>query len=902
MKKGFWATDWFAGAAFTLVFFLLSTVIYPDSFQSLERYAYDVGVRASDRVPSDKIAVVAIDDKSIQNIGRWPWPRDVHAQMIDRLKQGGAKTIGNTILYSEPQIDPGLAKINELIGFVQASSLATYLPVQTPTAIETITETTTGTTQGTPGTESSIPDTPDNPASAPALEAATATPLSEPHPATPANDSANLVLRLLAVRDSLNTDQKLAEAMQSAGNVVQAMTFTLGSPLGQPDQSLPDYVMDYALGDITGSAEYGQPIPTVSALPPIPEIGRAASAIGHLSSTLDVDGAQRFTPLVLAHFGSYFPSFALVLAARTLNLDVGDIQVRLGDGVSLGGLQIGTTPDLRMYTFYYGDRNGQPPFSVDGFHEVLSGNVPASKYKDKLVLIGASASGIGDNFPTPVAESMPPVIMLAHTVSSILQQHYFTRPDWAGLAEFAVLLLLIAYVVVVLPRLRAGFAATTSMLLLLALLATQFVLLTGSAAWIKLIIPAVFLVTGHVFMTVKQFRVTERLKLKSEAEGAESNKTLGLAFQGQGQLDMAFEKFQRVQPVDDNLLGLLYNLALDYERKRQFNKAESVYETIARHNPRFKDVSDKLKRARQLSDTVILGGGGNSKGPGGTLIMEGGGVEKPMLGRYQVEKELGRGAMGMVYLGKDPKIGRTVAIKTMALSEEFDESEVAEVKTRFFREAETAGRLQHPNIVTIFDAGEDHDLAYIAMEFIKGHDLTRHVKLENLLPVPDVMKLIADAAEALNYAHLQGVVHRDIKPANLMYLPDEAKVKVTDFGVARLTDASKTKTGTVLGTPSYMSPEQLSGKHVDGRSDLFSLGVTLYQMLTGTLPFTGDSMATLMYKIANEQHAPPTTHNAGLPACIDSIIDKVLQKDLDMRYQSGAELATDIRNCLQQMD
>jgi eukaryotic-like serine/threonine-protein kinase len=897
MKKGLWATDWFAGVAFTLVFLVLSAFIYPDSFQSLERYAYDVGVRASARVPNDKIAVVAIDDKSIQNIGRWPWPRDVHAQLIERLKQGGAKTIGNTILYSEPQIDPGLAHINDLLRFVEGSSLARLVPPSKPNSVE-LADSAAGESSGIPPDASAVNEVP-------AMASDSGTNPGTPLPAAsapPSGDAAILVSRLLAARDSLNTDQKLATAMRNAGNVVQAMTFTLGAPVGQPDQALPDYVAKNALDQIIGHPNDGEPIPSLAALPPIPEVGEAAAAIGHLSSTLDVDGAQRFTPLVLSYYGAYFPSFALALAARALNLDVADIQVRLGEGITLGGLQIGTTPDLRMYTFFYGEQNNRPPFSIDSFDDVLNGNVPASRFKDKLVLIGASASGIGDNFPTPVAESMPPVIMLAHTVSSILQGDYITRPAWAGLVEFAVLMLLASYVVLLLPRLGAGIAASASLLLLIALLASQFILLTGNALWLKLVIPAVFLISGHIFMTIKQFRVTERLKLKSEAEGAESNKTLGLAFQGQGQLDMAFEKFQRVQPVDDSLLGLLYNLALDYERKRQFNKAESVYESIARHNPKFKDVSEKLKRARQLSETIILGGGGSGTGPGGTLIMQGGGVEKPMLGRYQVEKELGRGAMGMVYLGKDPKIGRTVAIKTMALSEEFDAGEIDEVKTRFFREAETAGRLQHPNIVTIYDAGEEHDLAYIAMEFINGHDLTRHVKLESLMPARDVMKLVADAADALDYAHLQGVVHRDIKPANLMYLPAEAKVKVTDFGVARLTDASKTKTGMVLGTPSYMSPEQLSGKHVDGRSDLFSLGVTLYQMLTGTLPFTGDSMATLMFKIANESHAPPSTHNAGLPDCINMIMDKALQKNLESRYQRGAELATDLRNCLNQLD
>ena len=269
-----------------------------------------------------------------------------------------------------------------------------------------------------------------------------------------------------------------------------------------------------------------------------------------------------------------------------------------------------------------------------------------------------------------------------------------------------------------------------------------------------------------------------------------------------------------------------------------------------------------------------------------------------MLGRYQVEKELGKGAMGVVYLGRDPKINRVVAIKTMALAQEFAEDELAEVKERFFREAETAGRLNHPNIVTIFDAGEEHDLAYIAMEFLKGKDLVPYSKAGNLMPLPRVMSIVARVADALSYAHENHVVHRDIKPANIMYEPESDQVKVTDFGIARITDSSKTKTGMVLGTPSYMSPEQLAGKKIDGRSDLFSLGVMLYQMSCGKLPFEGDSMAQLMFRIANEPHPDIRTVNTALPDCVLAIIDKALTKDPDARYQTGAEFAKDVRTCM----
>jgi serine/threonine-protein kinase len=298
-----------------------------------------------------------------------------------------------------------------------------------------------------------------------------------------------------------------------------------------------------------------------------------------------------------------------------------------------------------------------------------------------------------------------------------------------------------------------------------------------------------------------------------------------------------------------------------------------------------------------MSETVMLGGGGRSTAQG-TMILEGGQVEKPMLGRYQVEKELGKGAMGVVYLGRDPKINRVVAIKTMALSQEFEEDELKDVKERFFREAETAGRLNHPNIVTIFDAGEEHDLAYIAMEFLKGKDLVPYTKPGNLMPLAKAMDIVARVADALEYAHQNHVVHRDIKPANIMYEPDSDAVKVTDFGIARITDSSKTKTGMVLGTPSYMSPEQLAGKKIDGRSDLFSLGVMLFQLVTGRLPFEGESMAQLMFKIANEPHPNLRAVNPQAPECLAAIVDKALAKDSGQRYQGGAELSADLRACI----
>lgn len=265
------------------------------------------------------------------------------------------------------------------------------------------------------------------------------------------------------------------------------------------------------------------------------------------------------------------------------------------------------------------------------------------------------------------------------------------------------------------------------------------------------------------------------------------------------------------------------------------------------------------------------------------------------LGRYRIDSEIGRGSMGAVYLGHDPQIGRSVAIKTMALSRGFARDQVGEARERFFREAETAGRLHHPDIVTVFDAGETGDLAWIAMEYVKGEDLQRYTAAAKLLPAPQVLEITARVAEALSYAHAQGVVHRDIKPANVMVGLDSGLVKVMDFGVARVDDASRTRTGIVLGTPSYMSPEQMAGRRTDGRSDLYSLGVMLFQLLTGRLPHEGGSMAELMRRIVNEPAPALRELRPDLPQELADVVALALEKRAEVRYADGLQLAQDLR-------
>ncbi|HVE53662.1 MAG TPA: serine/threonine-protein kinase [Ramlibacter sp.] len=817
----FWRSDWFVGVLVVVAVMVLYRGT--DFIDTLERRLYDYASTQAARQPSDRIAIIAIDDQSIANIGRWPWPRDVHAELIDKLAAAKAKTVVHTAFFFEPQTDRGLVhirKIKEALG--EASPAATQLIAEAELA--------------------------------------------------------------------LDTDAKLAASIQKAGNVLVPSVFRLGEPQGKPDKPLSAAALKSAIDENDAFS-----LPSVSAQQPIDLIGNAAAGIGHLNLESDNDGTVRRDPLLVNYYGKAVPSMALLAAAKSLNLSPADIKLNVGDSVQIGKLRVKTDEAARVLPQFYRGAEGRPPFAIDSFYDVISGKIPASKYADKIVLVGATATGVGDPTPVPGNPAATPVEMMAHVTSSILREHFIVQPSWSVLAALGVFLLVAAYVIALLPRLSAGTAGAVTAILFLLLVGTEYGLLSSASLWIPLVYPATLLLIGHIALTTKRFLVTEAGKLKSDEESAETNRMMGLALQGQGQLDMAFDRFRRV-PMGDEVMANMYNLALDFERKRQFNKAQAVYEHMAAFNPKYKDLQSKLNRAKNLSETVILGGGGSH--PGGTMLLAGGAVEKPMLGRYQVEKELGKGAMGIVYQGRDPKIGRVVAIKTMALAQEFEGDELSDARERFFREAETAGRLQHQNIVTIFDAGEEHDLAFIAMEFLKGRDLADYCRDGNLLPAPKVLSIVARVSEALAYAHRQNVVHRDIKPANIMYEPEGDVVKVTDFGIARITDSSKTKTGLVLGTPSFMSPEQIAGKKVDGRSDLYSLGVMLYQMLTGVLPFRGDSMAELMYKIANEEAPDLKVVRPHLPDRLVQVVARSLAKKPELRYADGEEFARDLREVL----
>jgi eukaryotic-like serine/threonine-protein kinase len=263
------------------------------------------------------------------------------------------------------------------------------------------------------------------------------------------------------------------------------------------------------------------------------------------------------------------------------------------------------------------------------------------------------------------------------------------------------------------------------------------------------------------------------------------------------------------------------------------------------------------------------------------------------LGRYEILGELGQGAMGLVYKGRDPLLDRIVAIKTINLS--LPKQELAEYEARFYQEAKAAGGLSHRNIVTIYDIGRSDRVAYMAMEYLEGQELRQMLQAPTPIPLAHALEIGAQVADGLQYAHERHIIHRDIKPANIIILKDLV-AKITDFGIARMRNNEvKTVTGVILGSPRYMSPEQVSGKRADNRSDIFALGVVLYEMFTGSSPFVADDIHGVMYQTMSFNPPAPRTLNPELPDILNFVIAKVLAKKPDERYQQAADLATDLR-------
>ncbi len=579
-------------------------------------------------------------------------------------------------------------------------------------------------------------------------------------------------------------------------------------------------------------------------------------------------------PMVWQYGDSFLPDLVTVLYHKQAK-SAGPVWVK-NKGIRFDYYMMHTdyTGRLRPLLLTSGGKNlDVKTFSLDEM--ALRKNLNA--LKNRIVLIGADKD--------------PGLKSTALALLSLSEEITSHTPVWAIWLEKGVILLFAFYLVVLLQRLNFGLGSVLSLLLFFLTLTVQWGILVTKGVWLQVTNAMVYLAAGHVLIQFKIFTKGHIPALEEKKHDAFFE--LGLHYFEKRRLDNAFDALKECRP-NELVLDNLYDVGLEYERRQKLKKASAVFEYIDSCHQGFKDAG---KRAVQLTNIMEGRVSGEGEGDGAeTISMTALDLQRTVLGRYEIERELGRGAMGIVYLGRDPKIGRRVAIKTLAIADgdktdDHDET----MKNRFFREAEAIGRLSHPNIVAVYDVGEEDDLAFIAMDYLTGKSLRLYTDKNNLLPVPTVYHVTLQVAEALAYAHSQNVIHRDIKPGNIIYNEEDDQVKVTDFGIARIMDTSVTTTHAILGSPSFMSPEQLKGSKVDGRADIFSLGVTFFQLLTGQFPFGGNDLATITYQITNAKTPDINDFRSKLPKSASEIVSRALEKTPSKRFQTAAEMAEALR-------
>jgi eukaryotic-like serine/threonine-protein kinase len=798
-------------------------------FESLGRIIYSVQMRMDlPRSPGPNIiSIVNIDDKSVKQLGPWPWPRQVIAEMLSILKNNGAKFIALDFLFSEKERNEGLNEIRALQRAVAERSV--------------------------PSADTWLQDT-----------------LSE-------------------IEERLDNDRVLSQTISECGNVYLPILGIYGAydaELVLPETSILNK------SALRGNLGFSGLVPVKEVTIPFREFSEKSRGLGHINLSPGKSSQGESHLLFLDYRSNAVMSLPLRLALDYLNSSPEEAFLP-GKGILFKN-EIIPVVDGKLLIKFKGVKRSFPYYS---FIDILNVKKVPAVFDGKIVLVGYTAEG-APMVETPVDTEMPHVELAANVIDNLVSGRYLKRPGFMPFVEMAAVLLFALFASMVIPR--HGFinrmGITASLIFLLFLVGFALFMLLD--VWFKIIYAALAVATIFFEFSIREVIVAQRTLGITSRESIETNRMLGLSLQSQGLLDLAFEKFRKI-PLDDAMKDVVYNLGLDYERKRMLNKAVAVYEYIAKDDEGFRDLKSRISKLRDIVSPLTMGG--QERREDGKIIFSDELGIKPTVGRYEILEELGQGAMGIVYKAKDPKINRMLAIKTIRFSDEFETEKIREIKERFMREAEIAGKLTHPAIVAVYDVGEDYELTYIAMEYLEGDSLQKFCRKGSLLPLRKALYVVSETAIALDYAHKQGVIHRDIKPANIMLLK-EGQIKVTDFGIAKAVSSSQTKSGIVLGTPNYMSPEQINGHAIDGRSDIFSLGVVFFELLTGQLPFHGKNLTNLFYQITQGKHPSPREINPKVPRPVEQILNKTLAKDPGQRFSTGADLAKYLKAMIGKID
>ena len=802
--------------------------------------------------PSPQVAIVAIDGASLNVVDeRWPWPRDEYVPLLENLRRAGAKVVGFDITFSSPT----------------------------------------------------------------------------------------------------EQDDAFAHAMRDSGNVVFGMVFNNAGDPSPPSQSAPHTVESQAVPASAGASQPLVPAPGVE--PPAPELAAAAAALGHVVLLPASDGTMRRVPTLIRHGDRVYPSLALQVARMYADASPEEIEVTDGR-VRVRYADIPISPSGQAWINWPG-RDLSAAYPTYSAAAVLRGEVGERELGGKAVLIGMTAEGLDDR-EFPFGQTLPGVIVHAAFLDNFFTLSFLRTPGWGIGLQWGLFLTLAAAGIAGFPRLPTPVLFGAAPVLLVGVLGLSLYLFVIERVWWPPLYPALGVALPFATTVVFKLRTAEREKKieqarvrEAETEVAEAVLEKGLAFQEKGSLDLASATFAKL-PMSEAMKSVYLNLGIDFENRGRPDKAFHCYKRVFDLDPDFEDVKQRLEGLRSggvgtrfasrtvaplampdaapgpsafvppspLDDqaaTVVSSPASPMDDDARTAMTQAArqpaweglsdrtmaaapaaGLE-PQPGspgsRYRLGGTLGKGAMGEVLLMHDTKLGRDVAVKMMRADVDLPPKVAIEMRHRFVREARTAGRLTHPNVVTIYDSFESDDgVAYIVMEFVEGGTLKSFMKGGGL-SVPQIKHVIASAAKGLQFAHEHGIFHRDVKPDNIMISPKTGVVKVMDFGIAHVAESSMTMTGSVMGTPAYMAPEMVSGLKIDARADVYSLGVVLFELLTGMRPFRGSNPSEILLAVVRDDPPAPSTADPsrGVSSAWDPVVVKALAKDPAARYQSIRDLA-----------
>jgi serine/threonine-protein kinase len=771
----------FSGLILYVLITILVLTLYVGKYGFLERLSVQMQdgmfkLRGeTDSLPGEMV-IVGIDDRSVDLVGKWPWPRDVLAQLVYIISQGEPKVLG----------------------------LDLFLPEQ-------VDEDTSGRTE------------------------------------------------------------LLAYYIRAAEEVVIPIYFSL-SDVGIAPETVPDPIRrsaagaDQDLGRLAASYVSAKQI-----YYPSPALIEASSWFGHINIDYDKDGSIRREPLLISYDGHLYPSFGMQLAREYLELTDSKLRPLKEGGMVFGDIAIPTDEKHRVRLNYLG-----PNLSFERISamEILAGEVDPTTFAKKIVLVGLTTTESKTWVKVPAFREINEVERIATVTHNIIHRDFLESllPIWNVL----IMVLIGVFCAVVLPKVSLTHRLVILLVFLFVIFNLSYILFSSFQTLTKPAYPILELV---FFLIAAPAIKAEGMRRKPEGEKLEEREEE----RAPGDAELPPEKATGEPPetTGEESTPIMIRVPEDEEAQDEVSETvEPKTERLSRQEPAKEETA-----GLSMTPTVST--------PSGTRATPIPGGESPSFsrfGRYKIIETIGKGGMGMVYKGTDPMLDRPVALKTIRLDFPLSQTETTELKDRLIQEAKAAGKLSHPNIVTIYDVGEQEGVHYIAMEYLSGYSLEDFIKKKGELNYRIVARIILQTCDALSYAHQHGIVHRDIKPANIMLLED-FHVKVMDFGIARLETTSLTKSDVALGTPQYISPEQLEGRQADKRSDIFSLGAVLYEMLTRRKPFQGENISSLMYRVLNYDPPPPSSVNDKTPLMFDRIVSKAMAKNPADRYQDAEEIS-----------